>query len=324
MDDEERDREIMAFLRSEQASYYRGDFDAFKQHWRHGPEVRRILSGPNTGTRVHVGWDDLEGKFAEGFRQFPQHFDAAKLLRWDNVQITATGDMAWVSYDQIAVEYHAGMHVSPFSHEVKIIQKFGGAWKLVCLVVVVPALGGGDVPQIELDAAGRVIALNELAQQRLDGHEGLTVSNGRPRALNRACDSGLQDAIVWARTHLATNLPRGYLQQPARVVPLGDNTGGMPMFCWVYCEQERVIVSFDDQAKLRASLEAGAASFALSAAQVNLAELISSGHDLAGAAGQMGVSVNTVRTQLRRMFEKTQTHNQAALISRLLNSGGPE
>jgi DNA-binding CsgD family transcriptional regulator len=58
--------------------------------------------------------------------------------------------------------------------------------------------------------------------------------------------------------------------------------------------------------------------------QLNLAARLASGHDLAGAAHELGVSVNTVRTQIRRMFEKTSTHNQASLVSRLLNIQGPD
>ena len=146
------DEEIMTFLRSEQDAYYRGDFEAFIRHWHHGPEVRRILSGPQVGTRIHVGWEDLRAKFEEGFRQHPQNFDAGAILRWENVQIQRSGDMAWVTYDQIATEYHPGMHVSPLSHEVKIVQRIDDEWKIICLVVAVPGLGRRDVPQIEMDA----------------------------------------------------------------------------------------------------------------------------------------------------------------------------
>ncbi len=317
------DEEIMEFLRSEQESYYRGDFDAFIRHWHHGPAVRRILSGPRAGTRVHVGWDDLRAKFEEGFRQHPQNYNARKILRWDNVQIQKSGDMAWVTYDQVATEHHPDMHVSPLSHEVKIIQKFEGDWKIVCLFVAAPGLGRQDVPQIEMDQHGKVVGLNDLAQERLTDHTGLTISANRPRARHRSFDTGLQDAIKHWRDRLATNLPRGFLAEPASVVPLGDDLEGLPMFCWVHCEQEHVVLSFDDRTKLRDSLERGAANFGLSATQINVAEQIASGNDLAGVAEALGVSVNTVRTQLRRMFEKTQTHNQATLISRVLNSSAP-
>ncbi|CTQ56382.1 Bacterial regulatory proteins, luxR family [Roseibium album] len=317
------DEEIMRFLRSEQDAYYRGDFEAFIRHWHHGHEVRRILSGPQVGTRVHIGWEDLRAKFEEGFRQHPQNFDAAKILRWENVQIQKSGDMAWVTYDQIATEYHPGMHVSPLSHEVKIVQRIDDEWKIVCLVVAVPDLGRRDVPQIEMDQYGKVVGLNELASERLPKHKGLTISGNRPRAQNRSFDKVLQESITHWKSRLATNLPRGFLREPASVVLLGDDPDGLPMFCWIHCEQEHIVLSFDDRTKLRESLESGGSNFKLSAAQIKVAEQIALGRDLATAADALGVSSNTVRTQLRRMFEKTQTHNQATLISRILNSRPP-
>lgn len=315
--------EIIEFLRSEQESYYRGDFEEFISHWHHGPEVRRILSGPQVGTRVHIGWDNLCAKFKEGFRQHPQNYDARKILQWNNIQIQKSGDMAWITYDQVATEYHQDMHVSPLSHEVKIIQKMDGKWKIVCLTVAAPGLGRQDVPQVELDLNGKVVKLNALAHERLNEHRSLMISSERPRARNRAFDKGLQDAISNWRKRLATNLPRGFLDERASIVPLGDDQDGLPSFCWVHCEQEYIVLSFDDRNKLRDSLEQGAANFKLSSAQVNVVEKIASGCDLAGAAEELGVSVNTVRTQLRRVFEKTQTHNQATLISRILNSCAP-
>ena len=118
--------EIIAFLRSEQDAYYRGDVDAFLDHWHQGPETRRIVSGPEVGTRVHIGWEPLGPRFEEGMRQFPQNFDAAKLLRWENVQVVHSGDMAWVSYDQVLVRPTPGMHVGPFAHVTKIVRRFEG------------------------------------------------------------------------------------------------------------------------------------------------------------------------------------------------------
>lgn len=320
----DEEEEVLRFLRSEHESYYRGDFDAFVNHWHHGPEVRRILSGPHVGTRCHSGWEELKPRFEEGFRQFPQDFDARKVFRWENIQIQLSGDMAWITYDQVAIRQLPGMHAEPFAHETKIVQRFDGDWKLVCVIVVVPGVGREDAPRIELDANGRIVSVNALAKERLDAHPGLVVSGQRPRARNRAYDPGLQCAIKQSRKRLATNLPRGFLRDEASVVPLGEDEAGQPLICWVVTEQERILISFDDTFLLRGRLEKAAANFGLTPAQLNLAEHLASGQELARAAGELGVSVNTVRTQLRRMFEKTQTHNQAALVSRLLNTSGPD
>jgi DNA-binding CsgD family transcriptional regulator len=53
---------------------------------------------------------------------------------------------------------------------------------------------------------------------------------------------------------------------------------------------------------------------------VRLARLIVEGHELAAASGLLGVSVNTLRTQLQRMFDKTGQRSRAALVRALLSA----
>ncbi len=105
----------------------------------------------------------------------------------------------------------------------------------------------------------------------------------------------------------------------AQVVPLGEDDERRPIFCWVNAEQDRILVTFDDTLMLRRKLENSSKIFGLSPAQLALCERLATGHDQAGAALDLGVSVNTVRTQVRRMFEKTGSHSQTELVSLLLS-----
>ena len=63
--------------------------------------------------------------------------------------------------------------------------------------------------------------------------------------------------------------------------------------------------------------------YGLTPAQTRLAALIVGGQGLVEAAGRLGVSVNTARTQLRRMFEKTGVNGQPALVRALLSVLSP-
>ena len=67
----------------------------------------------------------------------------------------------------------------------------------------------------------------------------------------------------------------------------------------------------------------GPSLYRLSPAQVRLARLIVDGHDLAGAADLLSVSINTLRTQLQRIFDKTGARTQAALVRSLLSADAP-
>jgi DNA-binding CsgD family transcriptional regulator len=60
--------------------------------------------------------------------------------------------------------------------------------------------------------------------------------------------------------------------------------------------------------------------FALSHAEARLAAVLVKGCSLREAAEELGVSLSTVRTQLKKLFEKTGTKRQSALIRAFLMS----
>ena len=317
------EEEILEFLKSEQDAFYHGDFEAFKEHWHHGPEVVRMVSGPHVGTRIHRGWDALLPRFKEGFEHYPQNFNNREIIRNENVQVRISGDMAWISYDQVAAEKPDGMHLPKLSHGLKIVQRIGGTWKLVCLAEIAPGIGREDTPCIELDENGTVVFVNDLARERLSNHPGLIISGDKLRTRQKAYAAGLKGAIQRRQDDLATNLPPGYLNAVASVVLLGEDDAGRAAFCWIVAEQDRILVTFDDALMLRRQLKKAADVFGLSPSQLALSERLASGHELASAAADLGISINTVRTQLRRMFEKTNTHSQTELVALLLSLQNP-
>jgi DNA-binding CsgD family transcriptional regulator len=62
------------------------------------------------------------------------------------------------------------------------------------------------------------------------------------------------------------------------------------------------------------------ALYGLTPAESRLASLLAGGHSLAEIADQLEVSLHTVRTHLRRIFDKTGVHRQSELV-RLLMRG---
>jgi DNA-binding CsgD family transcriptional regulator len=83
-----------------------------------------------------------------------------------------------------------------------------------------------------------------------------------------------------------------------------------------------VILLHDDRLLGDAIARAGRV-FGLTAAQIRVAEAIARGHDLSVTAKALQVRPNTVRTHVRRMFERTAVNSQAALVRRLLSVAPP-
>jgi DNA-binding CsgD family transcriptional regulator len=63
-----------------------------------------------------------------------------------------------------------------------------------------------------------------------------------------------------------------------------------------------------------------AAMFGLTPAQAKLAALLAQGLSLEDVAARLGLTLNTVRTRVKQVFERTQTSRQADLVRRLVLS----
>jgi DNA-binding CsgD family transcriptional regulator len=61
-------------------------------------------------------------------------------------------------------------------------------------------------------------------------------------------------------------------------------------------------------------------TFGLTAAEAALARRLASGLTVSQSAAELGVSLNTARTQLKAVFSKTGVNTQAQLVHRILNS----
>lgn len=63
------------------------------------------------------------------------------------------------------------------------------------------------------------------------------------------------------------------------------------------------------------------AVYGLSDGQARLARQIADGKGAKEAAEALGISVNTARTHLSRLYDKTEAHAQTALVRLLLSVG---
>ena len=83
---------------------------------------------------------------------------------------------------------------------------------------------------------------------------------------------------------------------------------------WEMLEQARVLVLIvDPSAQSRATAAAIQTTFGLTAAEARVAVLIGSGRSGPETAAMLGISPSTVKTHLKRCFEKTGVHSQVGL-----------
>nr|WP_295889397.1 LuxR family transcriptional regulator [uncultured Devosia sp.] len=316
MNESEADKAaILAAIRGETEAWLQRDFEAMASHWVQSPQTRRMEAFASLGIRVDQGWDAVATRLKKIVERFPERQSFEERVSWENVNVVVAADMAWVTYDQIGTDTGDDL-----KRLLKIMHRVDGVWKIACLVMMESTIQQANCPLIEVDGEARILWTNHLARERIRGHEGLMVAAGRLKARHSGRDATLRDAVRLAFQELQSQRPLAVAPKQTWAVALGENMNGVPLHCWVLLEDGKVLVSFEDAEAVEQRIERAQEIYRLSPAQVRLARLIVDGHDLADAAERLSVSINTLRTQLQRIFDKTGVRNQAALVRSLLSA----
>jgi DNA-binding CsgD family transcriptional regulator len=322
MNAEEDKAAVLAVLEADTAAYLRRDPDAIAELWVHSPQARRMFSYAHLGVKVYEGWDAIDAHHRSVIKQLPESYAATRVHR-ERMNVVVNGDMAWVTHDQIGDKTGDSCELVGTQHELKIFQRMEGQWKIICMVVLQRAMDHETCPLIEVGPDKTVLWMNAHAQEQIVSHPVLIISGGRLRAQNRIHEAGLQEAVDWASRQWQTHLPPEPPNRPARAVILGEDGNAAPVFCWVLVEDGKILVSFNDDQMVKRRVALAQSIYGLTAAQAQVARLLAQGHDLAVAASMLGVSINTVRTQVQRMFDRTGVHSQSALVGLLLSAKAP-
>ena len=177
---------------------------------------------------------------------------------------------------------------------------------------------------IFLDRRCRVIEMNQSARKIVEAGDGLKLERGVLVALDTRAEVQLQQMIFGAAALEsgrllqyggALSLPRPEGRRPlsAMVAPTGV-TGIFPA-----SRSARVVVLIEEPARRATEpLAAFAKDHKLSPAEAGLAARLVGGMSLRQAAAALGISANTVRSHLKRVFVKTGVRRQAELVRRVL------
>ncbi len=185
-------------------------------------------------------------------------------------------------------------------------------------------------PALLLDGRGRITHANPIAEALLQTGDGLSFSPDGSLQLSAALPSetsALSKALAQA---LAVATGAGdELGEPLR---LSRPSGAAPLLVlpvplpppafamWELLEPSRVLVLIiDPEAPARAASAAIQNAFGLTVAEARVAVLIAGGLSGPQTATTLGLSPETVKTHLKRCFEKTGVHSQVGL-ARLLGA----
>lgn len=185
-----------------------------------------------------------------------------------------------------------------------------------------------DVGVILLDENGCVISSNRSARDALRRGTCLRVVNGKLVAVETTNTGKLRDAITLAAAASTTHCK----SQPGVCVGLRNSSGSTVTEAVVkpYHGDEfsangsqpavAVFIHSNLEEAIPVNSEVLTEVYGFTRKEARVASLVGSGLSLNQVAEEMVVSVNTVKTHLRGIYEKTGFHRQSQIVSLLSNS----
>ena len=170
--------------------------------------------------------------------------------------------------------------------------------------------------------------MNESARLAMSSGNSLRISDGRPVVDDPEENSWLQGAIDRARdprtrAEFDRNHPpaarrqKGEGQSPMFVTPLAAaaSESSLP-------DTAAMILLGNPRLAHVTAISLLRSLYGLTRAEAELTHLLAEGHSLEEAAGERSVTLNTARSQLKRVFAKTGAKRQADLVRIVLGGAG--
>jgi DNA-binding CsgD family transcriptional regulator len=189
-----------------------------------------------------------------------------------------------------------------------------------------------DTGVVLVNAAAQPLLLNERARAIIAQADGLSVTPGGLATAAPAVTRQLRDTIraLSEPGHGPGNgidgeagSVRMRIERPSLRVPLMVRL--LPIWRFASAIHGPRVAVFISELDSPIAIDrlAVADTFRLTGRETDIAALIGEGCDLAAIAGKLGLSIATVRNHLKRVFDKTGAHSQAALVGliRGLNAG---
>ena len=174
-----------------------------------------------------------------------------------------------------------------------------------------------------LDAAGRVIHANAVAERLINEGDSLRVTGGRLTAWSREPARQLEALIGQAARHDGPARAGGSmaLATPSRTLPLSLIIAPLRSDRPLARAAPAVVVCVTDlESGVSLPAQRLRALFGMTAAECRDAIALYEGETPLEAAERFGVSPHTVHVQLARIFEKTGVNRQAELIQLLMRT----
>jgi DNA-binding CsgD family transcriptional regulator len=203
---------------------------------------------------------------------------------------------AFALYENVGLETSSGGATSSLRHAAMALD-----WLPVAVLTV--------------DADGLILYRNRRAEVYLERASGIRESHGRLRCARS------EDSALLARS--LRQLSSAVDGSEPLVLTAGSGNGGRPLALLLASSAEFgkiCVFAFDPREPAGFSPLLARRLYGLSERETEVASAVVSGRTLEEIAASLGVEKETVRSHLKRVFQKTQTSRQSELV-RLFSTG---
>lgn len=311
---------IMAVIARETDTFVQQDFNGWAECWVQDERTREVCISSSIGSTILEGWETLR----DYMKNVIENGAVCKISEIErfNESITVSGDIAHVVFDETSK--HASGRIEK-TFETRVLERSNGAWRILYASFVLRGHQHIDQGRLAVDATGEILCAPDEASEQLKTHPGLQISNNRLRATKPAWDKTLQASLECAAEQHGYFQHYRYMSESGRnfrlPVVLGEKDEGGVAVCVLFVRDGMTFIETQDDGDIDARLNVAKSVFGLSDGQMLLANRIVHGDNLTSASEALGISINTVRTHLSRIYEKTGINSQTALVRTLLSVG---
>lgn len=311
---------VMDVIARETDMFVQQDFDGWAECWVQDDRTREICISSSFGATVLEGWEKLR----DYMRNVIENGAACNISEIErfNVNVTVSGDIAHVVFDESSK--HASGRIEK-TFETRVLERSDGTWRILYASFVLHGHQQIDSSRLAVNAKGEILCAPDEARKQLERHPGLQISNNRLRATKPAWGKILQAGLECAAEQHGYFQHYRYMAESGRnfrlPIVLGETDEGSVAVCVLFVRDGLTFVETQNDGDIDARLSVAKTVFGLSEGQMLLAHRIVNGDNLTIASETLGISKNTARTHLSRIYEKTGINSQTALVRTLLSVG---
>jgi len=308
---------IRRVICEETRASFAGDYDAWARCFVQDERAMDVSYTAGGGVIVIKGWDQISKHMQRLTEAGVANFEDE--LR-SEIQVSVSGDLAWATF-QSELPSYPGLNRRTEFEQLRILERHGDEWRIVYLGFMAKR-STHAFSVIQVDETGRVLWATSETLEALKTFEGLTLSGGRLFAADPGVQAELTRAIKRAAElrHVPDGLCIGRMEGTFYYpCILGMDQNGSVLHCTVFARDGHVNIGFNDSEFFAPKVRAAQEVFGLSKAQARLVLGLLNGQSVGEFAEASDITINTARTHLTRVYEKTGVSSQQSLVRLVLS-----